>query len=496
MSEPTPPRSLHTLVEPDEFTRRHIGPSPDDVTAMLQVLGVDSVDALLSETMPGSIRTESPLGLGGGVSEADALERLRQIAGRNRRVTSLIGMGYTGTVTPPVIARNVLENPAWYTAYTPYQPEISQGRLEALLNFQTLITELTGLDVTNASLLDEATAAAEAMTMARRQSKSSSDRFVVHHDTHPQTIAVLRTRAEPVGIDLVVGDVDAIGEGDGLFGALFSLPTSSGSVIDWSDVIAQVHELGGIAVVATDPLACLLTVPPGQLGADIAIGSAQRFGVPMGFGGPHAGFLAAHERAARSMPGRIVGVSVDTEGRPALRLALQTREQHIRREKATSNICTAQVLLANIAGLYAAWHGREGLTRIAERVQRLTSIAAAGLRAGGLEIADDSWFDTLTITVASADAALADALAAGFNIRPVDDTHVGVTFDETTTVEQVRAIVARAGRPADRRRPVRPRPRWPDRTDAAYRRLPHPVGLRALPQRTRDAALSAPPQRP
>jgi glycine dehydrogenase len=261
VSEPTPPRSLHSLVEPDEFTRRHIGPSPDDVTAMLQVLGVDSVDALLSETMPGSIRTESPLGLGGGVSEADALERLRQIAGRNRRVTSLIGMGYTGTVTPPVIARNVLENPAWYTAYTPYQPEISQGRLEALLNFQTLITELTGLDVANASLLDEATAAAEAMTMARRQSKSSSNRFVVHHDTHPQTIAVLRTRAEPVGVELVVGDVDAIGAGDGLFGALFSLPTSSGCVLDWSDAIAQVHELGGIAVVATDPLACLLTVP-------------------------------------------------------------------------------------------------------------------------------------------------------------------------------------------------------------------------------------------
>jgi glycine dehydrogenase len=445
VSEPTPPRSLRSLVEPDEFTRRHIGPSPDDVAAMLQVLRVDSVDALLSETMPGSIRTSSPLGLGGGVSEADALEHLRQIAGRNRRVTSLIGMGYTGTVTPPVIARNVLENPAWYTAYTPYQPEISQGRLEALLNFQTLITELTGLDVTNASLLDEATAAAEAMTMARRQSKSSSNRFVVHHDTHPQTIAVLRTRAEPVGVELVVGDVDAIGSGDGLFGALFSLPTSSGSVLDWADAIAQVHELGGIAVVATDPLACLLAVPPGQLGADIAVGSAQRFGVPMGFGGPHAGFLAAHERAARSMPGRIVGVSVDTEGRPALRLALQTREQHIRREKATSNICTAQVLLANIAGLYAAWHGRAGLTRIAERVQRLTSIAAAGLRAGGLEIANDSWFDTLTITVTSADAALADALAMGFNIRPVDATHVGVTFDETTTIEQVDAIVRALG---------------------------------------------------
>ena len=445
MSEPTPPRSLHSLVESDEFTRRHIGPSPDDVAAMLQVLGVDSVGSLLAETMPGSIRAEAPLGLAGGVSEADALERLRQIAGRNRRVTSLIGMGYSGTVTPPVIARNVLENPAWYTAYTPYQPEISQGRLEALLNFQTLITELTGLDVTNASLLDEATAAAEAMTMARRQSKSPSNRFVVHHDTHPQTIAVLRTRAEPVGVELVVGDVDAIDSGDGVFGALFSLPTSSGRVIDWSDAIARVHELGGIAVVATDPLACVLTVPPGQLGADIAIGSAQRFGVPMGFGGPHAGFLAAHDRAARSMPGRIVGVSVDTEGRPALRLALQTREQHIRREKATSNICTAQVLLANIAGLYAAWHGRDGLTRIAERVQRLTSIAAAGLRAGDLEIVNDSWFDTLTIAVPSASEAIAAALDAGFNIRPVDDSHVGVTFDETTTIQEVCAIVAALG---------------------------------------------------
>ncbi len=417
MSDPTPPRvpspvrSLGELIEPDEFTRRHVGPSNDDVAVMLDAIGVETVEDLLSQTMPSTIRSEAPLDLPGGVPEAEALERLRTIAGRNQRVTSLIGMGYTATITPPVIARNVLENPAWYTAYTPYQPEISQGRLEALLNFQTLITELTGLDVTNASLLDEATAAAEAMTMARRQSKSSSNRFVVHHDTHPQTIAVLRTRAEPVGIDLVVGDLDQLSAGDGLFGALFSLPTSSGAVHDWSAAIGQVHDLGGMAVVATDPLACLLATPPGKLGADIAIGSAQRFGVPMGFGGPHAGFLAAHERAARSMPGRIVGVSVDTEGRPALRLALQTREQHIRREKATSNICTAQVLLANIAGLYAAWHGRDGLVRIAERVQRLTSIAAAGLRAGGL----------------------------------LDDHRVGVTFDETTTPAQVHDIVRALG---------------------------------------------------
>ena len=442
---PRPVRSLGELIEPDEFTRRHVGPSDDDVAVMLDAIGVVSVEDLLSQTMPSTIRSDTPLELPGGVPEAEALERLRAIAGRNVRVTSLIGMGYTGTITPPVIARNVLENPAWYTAYTPYQPEISQGRLEALLNFQTLITELTGLDVTNASLLDEATAAAEAMTMARRQSKSSSNRFVIHHDTHPQTIAVLRTRAEPVGIDLVVGDLDQLGAGDGLFGALFSLPTSSGAIRDWSEAISQVHDLGGIAVVATDPLACLLTTPPGQLGADIAVGSAQRFGVPMGFGGPHAGFLAAHEQAARAMPGRIVGVSVDTEGRPALRLALQTREQHIRREKATSNICTAQVLLANIAGLYAAWHGRDGLVRIAERVQRLTSIAAAGLRAGGLELRNDSWFDTLTITVDSSDAAAASALASGFNIRRIDDTRVGVTFDETTTAAQVRDIVQALG---------------------------------------------------
>src|SRR6056297_3486111 len=282
-------------------------------------------------------------------------------------------------------------------------------------------------------------------TRHRRPSKSSSNRFVVHHDTHPQTVAVLRTRAEPLGIDLVVGDLDELGVGDGLFGAVFSLPASSGAVHDWADAIAEVHELGGVAVVATDPLACMLTVPPGQLGADIAIGSAQRFGVPMGFGGPHAGFLAAHERAARSMPGRIVGVSVDTEGRPALRLALQTREQHIRREKATSNICTAQVLLANIAGLYAAWHGRSGLTRIAERVQRLTSVAAAGLRSGGLALRNEHWFDTITVAVGDADDAVRAALDAGFNIRRVDDTHVGLTFDETSTVDTVAQIVTALG---------------------------------------------------
>jgi glycine dehydrogenase len=441
--------SLAGLVEHDEFTRRHIGPDPADMAQMIESLGIESAAALLDETMPPSIRAGADLGLPSGVPEHVAIERLRTLAARNRRVKSLIGMGYTNTITPPVIARNVLENPAWYTAYTPYQPEISQGRLEALLNFQTLVTELTGLEVANASLLDEATAAAEAMTMARRQSKSASNRFFVHHDTHPQTLAVLRTRAEPVGIDLVVGDQLPA---DGVFGALFSLPTSSGSVTDWTATIAAVHELGGVAIVTTDPLACVLTTPPGRMGADIAIGSAQRFGVPMGFGGPHAAFIAARDRAARALPGRIVGVSVDTEGRPALRLALQTREQHIRREKATSNICTAQVLLANIAGLYAAWHGRDGLERIAERVHRLTSIAAAGLRDGGRTVRNRSWFDTLTIEVdaemGSAAAAADAALEAGYNIRIVDDITVAITFDETTTLDDVNAIVtALGGRP-------------------------------------------------
>jgi glycine dehydrogenase len=445
MSTTAPPTSVPfaSLVEPDEFSRRHIGPDATEVAAMLEVIGVASTDELLAQTMPESIVATEPLPLPGGVAEREALERLRAIATRNRPVTSLIGMGYTGTITPPVIARNVLENPAWYTAYTPYQPEISQGRLEALLNFQTLVSELTGLEVANASLLDEATAAAEAMTMARRQSKSESNRFVVHRDTHPQTIAVLQTRAEPVGIDLVVGDVEDLD--GGVFGALFSHPGSSGTVRDWSDAIALVRGAGGIAVVATDPLACVLSTPPGAMGADIAVGSMQRFGVPMGFGGPHAAFIAAHERAARAMPGRIVGVSTDTAGRPALRLALQTREQHIRREKATSNICTAQVLLANIAGLYAAWHGRAGLTRIAERVQRLTSIAAAGLADGVPTVVSTTWFDTLTVEVGDADAALAAALTAGYNIRRIGPTTVGLTFDETSTLDDVEAVVAALG---------------------------------------------------
>ena len=441
-------RSLVELLDAGDFPSRHIGPTADDIAIMLRAVGAASVEELLDQTVPASIRLREPLALPESRSVDDVLGELRQLARDNRPRTSLIGMGYSGTVTPPVIARNVLENPAWYTAYTPYQPEISQGRLEALLNFQTMVADLTGLGLANASLLDEATAAAEAMTMARRLSTSTSDRFFIHRDTHPQTIAVVRTRAEPVGIEVVVGDLDALGATSTCFGALFSLPTSSGALPDWRGEFERVHTAGGIVIVATDLLACVLTTPPGRLGADIAIGSAQRFGVPMGFGGPHAAFIAARESAARSLPGRIVGVSTDTEGRPALRLALQTREQHIRRERATSNICTAQVLLANIAGLYAAWHGPVGLTRIAERVHRLTSVAAGAIRAAvvtGVELVNDTWFDTLQVRVPDSGAVHSRAHELGLSLREVDATTVGLSFDETSGLGTVLAALNALG---------------------------------------------------
>ena len=433
---------LDELIDAAEFTRRHSSPTTAERRHMLDVIGEDSVESLLAHTVPETIRMSGALALGQPRSPESVLGELRELSSRNVTRTSLIGMGYYGTITPPVIVRNVLENPAWYTAYTPYQPEISQGRLEALLNFQTMVAELTGFELANASLLDEATAAAEAMTMARRLAKADSDRFVVHHDTHPQTIAVLATRAEPVGIELIVGDVDDIA--GGCFGALFSLPTSSGAVTDWSEAIASVHAVDGLAVIATDLLACMLMVPPAQLGADIAVGSAQRFGVSMGFGGPHAAFIAAGSAAARALPGRLVGISTDTEGRPALRLALQTREQHIRREKATSNICTAQVLLANIAGLYAAWHGPEGLRRIAERVQRLTSMAVDGLRGAGFAPVNDSWFDTVQVRC-EATLARANAAAAGLDLRFVDEATIGFSFDETSTPGTVASLLSAFG---------------------------------------------------
>jgi glycine dehydrogenase len=430
---------LDDLIDAGEFTRRHTSPTADERSHMLAVIGEDSIESLLAHTVPSAIRTTERLNLGEPRSPQSVHHQLRDLAALNVHRTSLIGMGYYGTIAPPVIVRNVLENPAWYTAYTPYQPEISQGRLEALLNFQTMVAELTGFDLANASLLDEATAAAEAMTMARRLSKSDSNRFIVHHDTHPQTVAVLTTRAEPVGIELVVGDVDEIAAG--CFGALFSLPTSSGAIVDWADSIRLVHDVHGLAIVATDLLACVLTVPPAQLGADIAIGSAQRFGVSMGFGGPHAAFIAAEESVARALPGRLVGVSTDTEGRPAMRLALQTREQHIRREKATSNICTAQVLLANIAGFYAAWHGPDGLRRIAERVHRFTSIAAAALGSAGFELVNDTWFDTLQVRC-DADSVIERAASVGLDLRFVDGATVGFSLDETSTLETLTTLLA------------------------------------------------------
>ncbi len=433
--------SLSALEHHDEFVGRHLGLTDADREVMLGAIGAASLDALLDRAVPAAIRHDD-LPLPAPSSEVEVLARLRELAGRNEVATSLIGMGYYGTITPPVILRNVLENPAWYTAYTPYQPEISQGRLEALLNFQTMVADLTALDLANASLLDEATAAAEAMTMCRRLSRHAGSTFFVDADTHPQTIAVLRTRAEPIGIDLVVGDLEADLDPAVVFGVLVSQPGSSGRLVPTTALealAARVHEAGGLVVAGADLLSLLVLVPPGTWGADIAVGSAQRFGVPMGFGGPHAAFLATRDAYARALPGRLVGVSTDSAGRPALRLALQTREQHIRREKATSNICTAQVLLANIAGLYAVWHGPDGLARIAERVHRLTSVLVAGLRAGGVEVVGESWFDTVTVRVPGrAGDVVARARQHGMELRPVDADTVGISLDETTT----RAIVS------------------------------------------------------
>jgi glycine dehydrogenase len=438
-----PASSLHDLAATDEFVARHIGPTDDEQQLMLAVVGASSLDDLLAQTVPGSIIADAALALPGPRTEHDVLAELRSIASMNAPRRSLIGTGYHGTYTPPVIQRNVLENPAWYTAYTPYQPEISQGRLEALLAFQTMIADLTGFELANASLLDEATAAAEAMTMARRLSRNDADRFFVHRDTHPQTLAVLATRAEPVGIELIVRNAAVLTASPGqFFGALVSLPTSSGAVPDWRPVFDTARAAGCVTIAATDLLACTVTVPPGQLGADIAIGSAQRFGVPMGFGGPHAGFIAASAGAARSLPGRLVGVSTDTAGRPALRLALQTREQHIRRDKATSNICTAQVLLANIAGFYAAWHGPEGLRRIADRVHRLATITALAAGEAGMTLVNDTWFDTLQISVPNAALVHERARQRGYDLRVIDDTTVGLSFDETHDLGTVADVLA------------------------------------------------------
>ncbi|MEX2292435.1 MAG: aminomethyl-transferring glycine dehydrogenase [Acidimicrobiales bacterium] len=422
------------------FADRHLGPRPEEVDAMLAVLGVATVDELIEQAVPKSIRTDQALALPAARSEPETIALLRTLAARNQVVTSLIGTGYSGTFTPGVILRNVLENPAWYTAYTPYQPEISQGRLEALLNFQTMVTDLTGMDLANASMLDESTAAAEAMTLIRRSTKHACRTFFVDAETHPQTIAVVETRAEPIGIEIVVGSLDDL-EPSAVFGALLQHPGTTGVVRDLSPTIAAVHAAGGLVAVATDLLACAVLTPPGEQGADVAVGSSQRFGVPMGYGGPHAGFLATRDALRRSMPGRLVGVSVDAAGRPAHRLALQTREQHIRREKATSNICTAQVLLAVMASMYAVYHGPEGLKAIAERVHGQACRLAVALRAKGVEVLHDSFFDTLTVRVPGrADAVLAEALARGLNLRHLDADTLGIALDETSDEGVLRRV--------------------------------------------------------
>ena len=452
----TETRSLDSIEMRDDFATRHVGPTLRDIGAMLEVIGVPTIEDLLDRTVPVSIRNDQPLELDPALTEHEAVEALRAMAARNRPLVSMIGMGYYGTVTPPVVLRNVLENPAWYTAYTPYQAEVSQGRLEALLNFQQMVMDLTGMELANASLLDEATAAAEAMAMARRVSKSKSARFFVDADCHPQTIAVVRTRAAPLGIDVVVGD-PYVADGSDVFGVLIQYPGSSGALRDPSAIVERVHAAKGLAVFATDLLAACLVEPPGTFGADVVVGSAQRFGVPMGFGGPHAAFFATREACKRQTPGRIIGVSVDAQGRTALRMALQTREQHIRREKATSNICTAQVLLAVMAAMYAVYHGPERLRTIAERVHRLTKALAAGLEAAGREVVTRSYFDTITVRAPGEADALADrAREAGFNVRRVDTDHIGLSLDETTRREDVRGVIRALGPSAPMRSPAMP----------------------------------------
>ena len=428
--------------EPYDFAnRRHIGPSPDEMATMLDVVGAASLEALISETVPESIRQTESLDLGKPLSERGALDRMREIAKKNRVLTSLIGQGYHGTIMPPAIQRNILENPAWYTAYTPYQPEISQGRLEALLNFQTLVSDLTALDVANASLLDEATAAAEAMALARRVSKSKANAFFIDADCLPQTIAVVKTRAEPLGWEIVVGDPFEDLDAGTVFGALFQYPGVCGSFHDFTEAIAKLHSANALAAVAADPLALTLLKPPGEMGADIAVGSMQRFGMPMGYGGPHAGYIAVKDAYKRALPGRLVGVSLDARKNRAYRLALQTREQHIRRENATSNICTAQVLPAVIAAMYAVFHGPKGLKAIAERVHRKAVRLADGLASLGFKIAPAEFFDTITVNVGPYQGLIMkNAVDNGVNLRKVGHDSIGITVDERTRPSTLEAV--------------------------------------------------------
>jgi len=438
--------SLRELEQHDAFISRHIGPNDAEIAQMLRTIGFDSLEAMTDAIVPASIKSAQPLALPVAISEVEAIAKIRALADKNKVFRSFIGQGYYGTHTPNVILRNILENPAWYTAYTPYQAEISQGRMEALINFQTMCAELTGMQIANASLLDEATAAAEAMTLARRSAKVKGNTIVVFGDAHPQTIEVMRTRAEPLGLTIKQAssaeEWDAAIAGDDYFAALIQYPASSGWLMDWSDEVAKIHAKGALAIFATDLLALTLLKPPGEMGADIVIGNSQRFGVPFGFGGPHAAFMACRDAFKRSMPGRLIGVSVDAEGNKAYRLTLQTREQHIRREKATSNICTAQVLLAVMASMYAVYHGPDGLARIASRVARLTAILKAGLQQLGFtKTHHDSAFDTVSLkTGERTDAIAARALAMGANLRKAWGEYLCISLDETSTRADVELL--------------------------------------------------------
>ncbi|MCG9627346.1 aminomethyl-transferring glycine dehydrogenase [Vibrio mediterranei] len=432
---------LQSLSTQNEFVARHNGPNKSDQQKMLDAINVLNLDTLIEETVPAQIRLETPMTLDAPMSEADMLVEMKKFADLNQVKRTFIGQGYYNTFTPNVILRNVLENPGWYTAYTPYQPEISQGRLESLLNYQQMVMDLTGMEIANASLLDEATAAAEAMTLCKRAGKSKSKVFFVADDVHPQTLEVVKTRAEFIGFEVQVGSLESLPEQD-VFGALVQYPGTTGEVRDLTDIIAKAQANKTLVTVATDLLASALLKPAGEMGADVVIGSAQRFGVPMGYGGPHAAFMATKDKHKRTMPGRVIGVSIDTNGNQALRMAMQTREQHIRREKATSNICTAQALLANMAAFYAVYHGEQGLKTIARRTHHMTAILAAGLTKSGYELAHNSFFDTITVnTGENTDKLLQKAVASDINLRQLDG-QIGISFDETTTIEDINVLFA------------------------------------------------------
>src|SRR5881394_3370208 len=432
--------------DPNSFARRHIGPSEDEVSAMLREVGFESLNTLVEAAVPKNIRLDRELNLPEPKSEMEAAAELLAISRKNKIARSFIGCGYSDCITPPVIQRNILENPGWYTAYTPYQAEIAQGRLEALLNFQQMIMDLTALDIANASMLDEATAAAEAMALCQAAAGGPDPGrrkvFFVADNCHPQTIAVVQTRAKPLGIEIKIGDYSRFKFDSPVFGALVQYPATDGAIDDYSEFVRQAHDAGALVVVAAEILALTLIKPPGEFGADVAVGNTQRFGVPLGFGGPHAAYFATRDRYKRHMPGRLVGVSHDAEGRPAYRLALQTREQHIRRDKATSNICTAEVLLAVIASMYAVYHGPKGLRAIAERVHRLTSRLADGLRALGCTVTQENFFDTVRIEVESSEVTLGHAAKAGCNLRGLGPRAVGISFDETTTSRDIELLMS------------------------------------------------------